>query len=300
MLGTLPVHLSTSMRVCWLSAAVVLLSGILPSRALGQLRFEVVSRDLIETRIRGFSGSDTEREARLKKFFTDAGCKEITEETVKPKDPPNVLCVLPGQTDRVILVGAHFDHVSAGDGVVDNWSGASLLPSLFWSVRQGTRQHTYMFVGFTDEERGLVGSNFYVRHLTPEQRSKIEAMVNMDTLGLGPTEIWVSHADKTLVRALEAVAQALNLPLRGMNVERVGETDSESFARYNIPRITVHSLTQETWPILHSSRDRLDAIRADDYYDTYKLLVGYLIFLDQTAGTPTPAPTGSPAAKTEH
>ena len=278
---------------------MVCLAGMASARAFGQLRFELLARDLIETRIRGYSGSDAEREARLKRFFNDAGCKHITEETVRPKDPPNVICTLPGQTDRVILVGAHFDHVSAGDGVVDNWSGASLLPSLLWSVRQVPRQHTYVFVGFSDEEKGLVGSNFYARHLAPEERSKIQAMVNLDTLGLGPTEIWVSHADQTLVRALETVAQALNLPLRGMNVERVGESDSESFARYKIPRITVHSVTQVTWPILHSSRDRLDAIQADQYYNSYKLLAGYLIFLDQTAN-PTPAePSGSPAAKTE-
>lgn len=272
------------------------LLGVLPSNATAQLRFQVLTRDTIETRVRGFSGSDAEREARLKKFFMDSGCKDISEEVVKAKNPPNLICVLPGQTDRVILVGAHFDHVSAGDGVVDNWSGASLLPSLLWSVRQAPRQHTYVFVGFTEEEKGLVGSNFYARHLTPEERSKIEAMVNMDTLGLGPTEIWVSHADKTLVVALEAVAQALNVPLRGMNVDQVGESDSESFARYKIPRITIHSVTQDTWPILHSSRDRLDAIKADEYYDTYKLVAGYLTFLDQSLGQASPAP----ATKTEH
>jgi Zn-dependent M28 family amino/carboxypeptidase len=277
------------------------LLAVLPSNAAAQLRFQVLGRDTIETRIRGFSGSDAEREARLKKFFTDSGCKDISEEVVKSKNPPNLICVLPGQTDRVILVGAHFDHVTAGDGVVDNWSGASLLPSLLWSVRQAPRQHTYVFVGFTEEEKGLVGSTFYARHLTPQERSKMEAMVNMDTLGLGPTEIWVSHADQTLVRDLEAVAQALNLPVRGMNVDQVGESDSESFARYRIPRITIHSVTQDTWPILHSSRDRLDAIKADEYYDTYKLVAGYLVFLDQSAGQVSPPPPSSaPATKTEH
>jgi len=276
------------------------LSGLLPSNATAQLRFQVLGRDTIETRIRGFTGSDAEREARLKKFFTDAGCKDISEEVVKSKNPPNLICVLPGQTDRVILVGAHYDHVNAGDGVVDNWSGASLLPSLLWSLRQAPRQHTYVFVGFTEEEKGLVGSTFYARHLKPEQRSKIEAMVNMDTLGLGPTEIWVSHADNNLVRDLEAVARALNLPVRPMNVDQVGESDSESFARYKIPRITIHSVTQDTWPILHSSRDRLDAIKADEYYDTYKLVAGYLTFLDQSLGRASPASPSAPVTKTEH
>jgi len=279
---------------------IACLFGLLLSNATAQLRFQILGRQTIETRISGFSGSDAEREARLKKWFDDSGCKEISEEVVKSKDAPNLICVLAGKTDRIILVGAHFDHVSAGAGVVDNWSGASLLPSLLWSVARAPRQHTYVFVGFTDEEKGLVGSNFYVQHLTPEDRSKIEAMVNMDTLGLGPTEIWVSHADRNLVREIQTVAQSLSVPLRGMNVERVGASDSESFARYKIPRITIHSLTQETLPILHSSQDRLDAIKTDEYYETYKLVAGYLISLDQSLGQTSPSRSSSGSAQTGH
>jgi Zn-dependent M28 family amino/carboxypeptidase len=166
-------------------------------------------------------------------------------------------------------------------------------------VRQSPRHHTYVFVSFTDEEKGLVGSEFYAHHLAPEQRSKIEAMVNMDTLGLGPTEIWVSHSDKNLVDEIQAVAQSLKMPLRGMNVERVGATDSESFAHYKIPSITIHSLTQATLPILHSRLDRLDANNTDEYYDTYKLVAGYLIFLDQSLGKTAPAPAPAPSARTD-
>ncbi len=69
--------------------------------------------------------------------------------------------MLPGRSDRVIIVGAHFDRVADGDGVVDNWSGASLLPSLYEAVKLEPRRHTYIFVGFTDGEEGEVGSHFY-------------------------------------------------------------------------------------------------------------------------------------------
>jgi Zn-dependent M28 family amino/carboxypeptidase len=70
--------------------------------------------------------------------------------------------MLPGSSDQVIIVGAHFDRVPEGDGVVDNWSGASLLPSLYEAVKNEPRKHTYIFIGFTDEEQGEVGSRFYV------------------------------------------------------------------------------------------------------------------------------------------
>jgi Zn-dependent M28 family amino/carboxypeptidase len=179
-------------------------------------------------------------------------------------------------------VGAHFDHISAGDGVVDNWSGASLLPSLYEAVKVVPRQHTYIFIGFCDEEKGEVGSHFYVKQMTPEQITATAAMVNMDTLGLAPTEIWANHSDHQLSAAVSYIAKQLNVPLTGVDVQ-IGSTDSEQFAKRKIPSLTIHSLTQQTWDagILHTSKDKLSAMHLDDYYQTYGLLVAYLAFLDQ-------------------
>ena len=71
---------------------------------------------------------------------------------------PNLICVLPGRSQKVIIVGAHYDHPEeGGDGVVDNWSGASLLPSLYRSVKFDPRQHSYIFIGFAAEERAKSG-----------------------------------------------------------------------------------------------------------------------------------------------
>ena len=69
-------------------------------------------------------------------MFAEAGCDDghISEQAVKGSKVPNVMCILPGTTDKVIVVGAHFDYVRAGDGVVDNWSGASLLPSIYEAI----------------------------------------------------------------------------------------------------------------------------------------------------------------------
>jgi Zn-dependent M28 family amino/carboxypeptidase len=150
------------------------------------------------------------------------------------------------------------------------------------AVKSEPRKHTYVFIGFTDEERGLVGSHNYAKQMTKDQIAVTDAMINMDTLGLGPTEVWADHSDKYLTGVLAYIAKKLKLPLTGMNVGR-NSTDSESFAERKIPRITIHSLTQEAWDarILHSSKDRLSAVRLDDYYQTYKLLAAYISFLDQ-------------------
>jgi putative aminopeptidase FrvX len=261
------------------------------------LRFRLVPRETVEGRLREFAGSNSEREARLKQMFVDAGCGEhVTEQPVNTSKVPNVICVLPGTSDRVIIVGAHFDRVPTSDGVADNWSGASLLPSLYEAVKVDPRGHTYIFVGFTDEEKGLFGSRFYARKMTREQVAATDAMINFDTLGLSPTKVWTHRSDKRLMQALVTVADYLKLPVAGVNFETVGSTDSESFASRKIPRLTIHSLTQksEDDQILHTKKDRLSAMNLDDYHDTYHLLALYLVYLDHFLGESETGATQTP------
>jgi putative aminopeptidase FrvX len=179
--------------------------------------------------------------------------------------------------------------VAEGSGVVDNWSGASLLPSLYEALKGTPRTHTYIFVGFTDEEKGLVGSHFYVREMTPEQVANSVAMVNMDTLGLGPPEVWYNHSDRPLTLDLFKVAAATDVSVYPVDFDQqIGSTDSESFVDRKIPRITIHSLTQETWAaqILHTPKDQFSMIKMDDYYTTYRLVAVYLAYLDSVVHAP--------------
>ena len=118
--------------------------------------------------------------------------------------------------------------MEAGNGVIDNWSGASLLPSLYQGIAGVPRRHTFRFVALSGEEKGLVGSKAYVRELG-KTHEQVIAMVNMDTLGLAETEVWASHADPKLFQFMDIIATALKLPVSGVNAERVGSTDSESF-----------------------------------------------------------------------
>ena len=269
--------------------AAIILVGCVVGAYSQQIRFRLADRSVIEAHLRSFSTKNSEREALIRKWFGESGCRDsnLSEQPLERKLPPNVICVLPGETEEVIVVGAHTDHVDdLGAGVVDNWTGASLLPSLLYSLSGQPRHHMFIFVGFTAEEKGLVGSAYYADRLTPEQRTRIEAMVNMDSLGLGPTEVWATHADKTLLDALASVAAASKLPVSAMNVDNLGTADSESFVRYHIPRITLHSVRQETWSILHSSRDQLDAVKMKDYYDSYHLIAEYLAYLDEALRKP--------------
>jgi hypothetical protein len=270
------------------TVTATLLALLFSFSASAQVAFHPIDRTIVETRLKSYLPNNADREAEIKKLFSDSGCKNITESPV-PKLPPNVICVLPGQTDQIILVGGHTDKVEeAGDGVVDNWSGSSLLPSLFQTLDGDPHHFTYMFIGFTGEEKGLLGSKYYLEHLAPAERSKIVAMVNIDTLGINSTKVWDNHADKRLVIALERTADGLHQPIEAVNLGGTASADSEAFVPYGIPRITIHSITVDNWTILHSDRDKFSAINLDDYYNTYLLISGYLAYLDTYLTQPSP------------
>jgi hypothetical protein len=247
-----------------------------------KIEFTPVSQDIIEARVGAFTTKNATREPALKKLFEDAGCtgEALAEQPVKGSRAPNLVCTFPGAGHSAIIVGAHFDLVEAGNGVVDNWSGAALLASLYQGLIKTSRIHTFIFVGFTGEESGLVGSKAYVKQLGDDV-SHVKAMVNMDTLGLAETKVWVSHADPDLVKWIGVAAGTLKLPVGAVNVDKVGSTDSESFRERRIPAITVHSLTQDTLRILHSPRDKFEALHMDEYYRSYRLILGYLAILDE-------------------
>jgi hypothetical protein len=241
-----------------------------------------VSRQIVEQRLGAYVTENNKREPAVRRLFEDAGCNggKLAEQPVKHLNAPNLICTLAGTTERVIVVGAHFDLVENGHGVVDNWTGASLLPSLYQGMADAPQRHTFRFVAFSGEEIGLVGSRAYVKQLG-KTRGAVSAMVNMDTLGLAETEVWMSHADPRLVRLMDIAAAATNLPVSSVNVDGLGSTDSESFREKRIPSITIHSLTLDTLRILHTRYDRIENVHGDEYYRTYRLVLAYLAVLDQ-------------------
>ena len=276
----------------------IFLIAAISSSPAQQVDYRVYPQDKIIDRLRMAASKNEDRQSTLKKLFAEEACAgdRLVDEPVKHEKLGNVVCTLPGQSDDVILVTAHYDKVKPGMGVTDNWSGASMLPSLLYGISATPRKHTFVFIGFTGEEDGMVGSAYYAAHLTQEQRAKIKAVINMDTLGLGPTEIWTSHSDPELVKDMIQVASALHISLTGMNVEQVGSTDSESFAKYKIPRMTIHSLTEQTLGILHTERDQVSVIKEGDYYGSYRLITVFLAYLD--GKLPTAAAATCPASTT--
>lgn len=276
------------MTLPWLRRTVVCLCLLATAAEAQNLRFAAVPRDMIKQRLELVSGKNSERKQRLESLFKEAGCRgeALREQEVRATSQPNVICTLRGESDSVIVVGAHYDTVPDSRGAADNWSGAALLPTFFQGLRGLGPRHTFVFVGFAAEEKGLVGSQTYVEQLSAELKAKMRAMVNVDTLGLGPTKVWASRADQELLGLLAGIAGALETPLEAVNADKVAAADSFPFDEAGIPSITIHSITDRTLGILHTHRDNLKQIRFDDYYNTYRLLSAYLTLLDQRLAKP--------------
>ena len=122
------------------------------------IRVYNLQRPVIEQRLQLAHKGKAARHDTVLELFSKAGCTgHLSEQPVKHAKTPNVICTSPGVTGSTIVVGAHYDCADEGVGAIDNWSGAALLSSLYEGLKTVVRNHTFVFVAFTDEESGLGG-----------------------------------------------------------------------------------------------------------------------------------------------
>ena len=90
-----------------------------------------------------------------------------------------------GNRDKVVVVGAHLDSVAEGPGINDNGSGtATILETAIQMSKLGIQPRQQLrFAFWGAEESGLLGSTYYVDHLSQDKLSSIYANLNFDMLG---------------------------------------------------------------------------------------------------------------------
>ncbi len=225
-----------------------------------------------------------EREVFMAKLFIQAGAKpeDVQKQPIDISEQPfhNIYVVKPGKTKNIIVVGGHLDHVSVGQGIIDDWTGACAVTNIYQAIKDIPTNHTIIFIGFASEEKGLLGSRAYVRSLTEETKANHKAMVNLECLGVGESLVWVNGSDKELVDRLHSTAKKGDLPLSEHTLNGVG-ADSNSFRAVKIPAITIDGLPQDKFSFIHSSEDKCENINQKFYYDSYRLAINYLLDLDQ-------------------
>ncbi|HKP38573.1 MAG TPA: M20/M25/M40 family metallo-hydrolase [Pyrinomonadaceae bacterium] len=125
----------------------------------------------------------------------------LTTDVVRREAPSfNVVGILAGSDPKLknesIVIGAHYDHLGRGGagslapsegeihhGADDNASGVAGLLELARMMAQGPKpRRTIVFIAFSGEEEGLIGSNHYVNHPVVPLANTV-AMINLDMIG---------------------------------------------------------------------------------------------------------------------
>lgn len=225
----------------------------------------------------------------------------------------NVIATKPGLSDKVVIVGAHYDSVTAGLGADDNASGVGIMLEAAEILAYMDTPYTIKFIAFAAEEIGLRGSNHYVQNMTSEDIANTVAMINIDTCIAGDFAYVYggSTADdeKGWVRnkAL-ALARNLGLDLRtnpGLNpAYPVGTTgdwsDHAPFRKAGIPYAYFEATNWEIGDkdgydqtvkhgaIMHTNKDTLNFIerefpgRVQERLHTFvTVLTNLLLYIDE-------------------
>ncbi|QDU76322.1 Aminopeptidase YwaD precursor [Bremerella volcania] len=173
----------------------------------------------------------------------------------------NILGILPGEKGAdegdLIVVGAHYDHVGYGsrsnsfgpfgyvhNGADDNASGTAALLEVVQALTEmkAKPKRTILFVLWDGEEKGLLGSKYWVEHPTV-QWDRIRLYVNLDMVGrLRPQGVEV-YGTRTLPGLRQKIARAnmtsdLKLDFRW---EMTDNSDHYTFYSRSIPTLMFHT-----------------------------------------------------------
>jgi len=155
--------------------------------------------------------------------FFDSEMRETTQLS------QNVILTVPGQSERTIIVGAHYDTWPV-HGASDNASGMALLLESARRMLQIDNYYTIVYIFFGAEEIGLIGAEYYVANMTEEQSNNLHFMINADVLFEGPYMVYsVAYSNlgwdserggihvgtNELTQQIDAIAYELNLGLIG-------------------------------------------------------------------------------------
>jgi hypothetical protein len=110
------------------------------------------------------------------------------------KDVVEVIATLPGATDRRIMIGGHFDSInmterdldkslaSPAPGADDDLSGVSMAMECARIMSTQKWNHTMVFVAFSGEEQGLLGSAALAKR-AKDENWKLDAVLSSDIIG---------------------------------------------------------------------------------------------------------------------
>ncbi len=195
-----------------------------------------------------------DRSGKPNSFLVDANTATGTVDLeVQRTIASNVVGVLPGsgpQRDEYVVVGAHYDHIGRGgfgsrkpgqnlihNGADDNASGTAAMMAVAEQLAGGRLNRSVLFVGFSGEESGLLGSRHFVTH-PPVPMEKVVAMLNLDMVGRlrnNALSIGGGGTRAAFKPLLEKLDERSPLEFRNIGLGGFGPSDHQSFAMKKVP-----------------------------------------------------------------
>lgn len=246
----------------------------------------------LEGRMSGKKGNDLARDF-LVKYYQNLGLEVNTQEfkieninNYKEQGSgktSNIIACLPGLIDETIVVGAHMDHIGYGPamsqtpqrreihpGADDNASGTVSLLSIAkaLSKMKGKNKRRIVFISFSAEEMGLIGSKYYVNN---PKYSNMIFVVNSDMIGrysTGGLSCFGANRFPRLENNIKSFSQKYGLRTRTTS-DLGGGSDHAPFASKGIPTVFCHSGTHNSY---HTPDDTPDKIDYDGLYKITKLI----------------------------
>ncbi|MEZ6069777.1 MAG: M20/M25/M40 family metallo-hydrolase [Pirellulales bacterium] len=215
----------------------------------------------------------------------------------------NVIGVLEGSgphADETIIIGAHYDHLGWGgpgsfvpdlevvhNGADDNASGTVALIEVArqLAAREQPLPRRVVFVAFTGEERGLIGSAHYVAHpLFPLE--KTVAMLNMDMVGrLNDEKLIVQGYDTAseFEADIDAANETGGFELT-KNTGGIGPSDHASFYPHQIPVMHFFTGLHDDY---HRPSDDADKVKIDGLRRVATMVADVAVRIAQAPERPT-------------
>jgi len=196
-----------------------------------------------------------------------------------------------GDSDELIIIGAHYDHLGMGNfgslsssedlrihnGADDNASGTAGVLELAEYFSANRPETDILFLAFSGEEMGLLGSQYFVENPTVELGNSL-AMINMDMVGRMDNNrlmiFGVATADNWESILTQANSDSLDLDLIP---DGTGASDHTSFYYKDIP--VLHYFT-DTHADYHRPSDDSEWINEEGQELMLKHLVRVIEQLD--------------------
>lgn len=220
--------------------------------------------------------------------------------TKKELDLFNVIGVLEGKSkkDEFVVISAHYDHLGidntlVGDsiynGANDNASGVTAMLVLAeYFKNKDINERSILFVAFTAEELGLLGSNFFGTQIIPEQ---IIAGINIEMIGkessFGPNTAWLTGFERSdFGKIIQKNLQGSDYnvyPDPYLNFRLFFRSDNASLARLGVPAHTFSTTQVDIDKEYHKVSDEIESLNIETITKTIKAIsVGITSIVDGT------------------